>query len=445
LKIIFRFTSLRRKILLAIAAVIILCAIVLAFTTNLIIELQMSGRYSAEKEAVIESLTYSLGPALVSSDSKEIEQVISSYLIFENVSYVAVFDTSGTQIGRVVQENASPVDYSTEHHDVSNAEKVIGGFDIGFSRQYIDVLVSRTTLVLIISLVVFLVLSGLALSVFIGRSVIRPIEGFARNIRRMNPGNLSVRMPVQSNDEIGILASNFNQMAGELETSLQALQQALENARAARESRDLAVLGERNRMAREIHDTLAQGFAGIILQLEAAEQELGSNTGNVHDHLDRARQLARESLNEARRSVWALRPQALERFSFIASLRQQAEAFSEDTGIQVKLDAPEREINLPGEVEDALLRVFQESLTNIRKHSQATGVAARLTFENKAVQLKIEDNGIGFDPGQKPLDRFGLISMRERAKLLGGSLRINSEKDKGTQIDVIIPLERGAA
>ncbi|GAI90722.1 unnamed protein product, partial [marine sediment metagenome] len=168
---------------------------------------------------------------------------------------------------------------------------------------------------------------------------------------------------------------------------------AIENTRLYQETREMAVLEERNRMAREIHDTLAQGFTGIVLQLEAAEQALDEDTFKAQKHLDQARRLARESLNEARRSVWALRPQALERLSLIQTLRQEIERFTQDSGVKANFNTPRKKQTLSADIESTLLRICQESLTNVRKHAKASQVEVNLAFEEKAVRLSIHDNG----------------------------------------------------
>ncbi|MFC2002112.1 histidine kinase, partial [Chloroflexota bacterium] len=218
---------------------------------------------------------------------------------------------------------------------------------------------------------------------------------------------------------------------------------AVENARLYQETREMAVLEERNRMAREIHDTLAQGFTGIVLQLEAAEQALGEDVTDAQVHLDRARRLARESLTEARRSVWALRPQTLEQLSLTKTLRQEVRKFIHESGVKANFNASGKRPVLLPDVENALLRICQESLTNVKKHAQASQVEVNLAFEENVVRLRIQDNGIGFNTEDSTKNRFGLISMGERARLLGGSIEIRGEKRKGTNLEVTIPINRG--
>ena len=209
------------------------------------------------------------------------------------------------------------------------------------------------------------------------------------------------------------------------------------------QTRELAVLEERNRMAREIHDTLAQGFTGIVLQLEAAEQALDERPTEVPDHLSLAKNLARESLQEARRSVWALLPRALEERPVDVALQEEVHRFAA-TGQEkatFRLSGQRRE--LPSNVQVALLRVCQESLTNVRRHAGATEVTVVLTFSPESVCLGVQDNGTGFDfeaaRGEGRQSGFALTGMEERARLLRGALNVSSQQGKGTLVEVRIP------
>jgi signal transduction histidine kinase/HAMP domain-containing protein len=225
---------------------------------------------------------------------------------------------------------------------------------------------------------------------------------------------------------------------------------AIENARLYDETRQMAVMEERNRMAREIHDTLAQGFSGIILQLEAAEQALGSDLPGLQRHLNQARNLARKSLAEARRSVWNLRPQALEQKPLADAIKQEAEKFSQSTKVKVKFNILGEKRDLPPEIEAGILRIFQESITNVRKHAQATEMEVNLTFNDSSAELTVRDNGVGFEPkvvgdargGTKKGDTFGLISMRERARGLGGTFEVQSQRGEGTLVKIVIPIAK---
>jgi signal transduction histidine kinase len=211
---------------------------------------------------------------------------------------------------------------------------------------------------------------------------------------------------------------------------------------------DLAVLEERNRMAREIHDTLAQGFTGIILQLEAADQAVDEDPSRVAEHLARARALARESLQEARRTVWDLLPQALEQLSLEDALREEVRKLQSQVRIPSSFDRQGDRRELPAGVQTALLRICQESLNNTKRHAQATRVWVQLAYNSDGVTLEIGDNGKGFDLDQVGSARegggFGLNGMRQRAQLLGGTLKVNTGQGQGTLVAARIPTEGGS-
>lgn len=201
-----------------------------------------------------------------------------------------------------------------------------------------------------------------------------------------------------------------------------------------------AVIEERNRLAREIHDTLVQEFAGILLHLEAAN---GSELAlNASECLARARELAKSGLEDARRMLLGLRPKSLEGADLSDALVQLAERFSRDFGINCRFNATGRPHELGDEVEDELYRVVQEALCNVRKHSRAGFVSILLTYTAAGVVLVIKDNGLGFTMRQpKPGARgFGLPAMCERASRLGGRMDINSGQGTGTEIRMSVPL-----
>src|SRR5215831_10846639 len=191
----------------------------------------------------------------------------------------------------------------------------------------------------------------------------------------------------------------------------------------------LAVIEERNRLAREIHDTLIQEFAGIVLHLEAAN---GSDEGVAC--LAQARELAKCGLEDARRMLLGLRPKSLEGAPLSEALRQLAERFSRDCGINCTFSASGRTQKLFEEIENELYRVAQEALCNVRKHSRARSVSILLSYTSAGVVLAIKDNGQGFTMNQRQTGTqgFGLPTMCERANRLGGKMDINTGQGTGT-------------
>jgi signal transduction histidine kinase/ligand-binding sensor domain-containing protein len=203
------------------------------------------------------------------------------------------------------------------------------------------------------------------------------------------------------------------------------------------------VLEERGRLAREIHDTLAQGFVGISSQLDAVAFTLNGHVDIAREHLELARKMVRHSLTEARRSVMDLRASALEGHDLPAALSEAALQWTAGSRVQVQVDVEGESQKLPEETEQNLLRIAQEAVTNAVKHSQASQVRIRLGMERRKLSLQVADNGRGFEQNEAFSEmggHFGLLGMRERAERLGGELQLHSEPGQGTQVKVTVPL-----
>lgn len=221
-------------------------------------------------------------------------------------------------------------------------------------------------------------------------------------------------------------------------------QQLIEELEAARQSlaqaeHQAGVLAERQRLAREIHDTLAQDFTSIVLHLEAADAALPPDAEPVRTHVARARAAARGGLAEARRLVLALRPEPLEGASLPDALRRVAGKWAEETGVPVQVAVTGEPVALHPEAEVTLLRASQEALTNVRKHAQARRVSITLSYMGDEVALDVQDDGVGFDPSAATAG-FGLAAMRQRAEQLGGTVVVESAPGHGTTVAATLPL-----
>jgi len=206
------------------------------------------------------------------------------------------------------------------------------------------------------------------------------------------------------------------------------------------QQREAAILKERTRMARDIHDTLAQGFTGVIVQMEAAEEALlEEDSEHAIGHVHRARELARESLREARRSVHALRPQALEKAPFADALEAIIKNTAAGTALRTEFRITGKPRELAPLVEENLLHIGQEALTNSLKHAHATKFQAQLSFNPDAVYLELQDNGDGFNVGNSNGGGFGLIGMKERAEQIGATVDVSSKPGAGTSIVAVSP------
>jgi PAS domain S-box-containing protein len=213
---------------------------------------------------------------------------------------------------------------------------------------------------------------------------------------------------------------------------------AIQLMRLSRQSRQSAVIAERNRMARDIHDTLAQGFTGVIMQLEAAKGAAArGDCSGTATHIERAGDLARSSLGEARRSVRALRPRSLADATLYMALEDLLKRMSNGVDLNAELRIEGEQRAIPPQWEEGLLRITQESLTNTIKHAQARNFRVTLDLRAEEVGLQLVDDGLGFDP-QEEHDGFGLIGMKERADQIGGRFVIRSKRGVGTEILVTL-------
>lgn len=222
---------------------------------------------------------------------------------------------------------------------------------------------------------------------------------------------------------------------------------AIERSRLEAAGARVVAAEERNRLAREIHDTLAQSLAALTMQLEAADARAGSQGDRkLSEAVRRALRLARSALEEARSSVLDLRDAPLEGRTLEQALEELAKGVHQvgaTLEIEVARDGPEQVIDdLPVSVEVGLYRIAQQALANVTHHAGASHAALRLDRDSDRVRLRVEDDGSGFDPAAVPAGRFGLIGMRERARLLGGTLTVESSPGRGTAVDVVVPLRR---
>jgi signal transduction histidine kinase len=312
--------------------------------------------------------------------------------------------------------------------------------------------------------------------------VVQPLRILTQAAERFASGNLNVPVALPRRDELGLLAATFETMRRRLQTSLaeiergrQELEQrvAERTAEVAEQNKRLAALnreatrlnvaleqqtaeraillnrvlsaqeGERERIARDLHDSTGQSLAAVLLSLELLDEQLPADLASARGRLTRSRELASATLGELRVLIAGLRPALLDDLGLVPALRAFASQRLEERGVVVDVAArlPQR---LPPTVEIALFRIVQEALTNVAKHAQARQVSVRLSQEEGQVVATITDDGAGFDTEQVRTDavhgaHVGLLGMRERAELLGGRLQIRSTPGEGTAIQVTVP------
>ena len=211
----------------------------------------------------------------------------------------------------------------------------------------------------------------------------------------------------------------------------------------AESSKMSAVLKERTRIARDIHDILAQSLTAILVQVDLAEEVLWRNQREALRHINRVRGLVREGLVDVRRSVFALRPQVLENQSLASALQQLAAKRTSDTGIRHEFLLHGSAPVIPHAVEAELLRVVQEAMTNVQKHARATKLRIELSSNTRCLGLSIQNDGPGWDLSTAHASQgLGLLGMQERTSKIGGELVVQSQPGCGTLIQITVPLER---
>ncbi len=298
-------------------------------------------------------------------------------------------------------------------------------------------------------------------------SITRPLSALFEGVRQMDSGDLNVEIAVHNQDDIGFLTNAFNKMVSkqnDLVTGLERrvsertseLVAANERLRAEMESREaaqmqvlgqqrtLATLEERERLSRQLHDGFGQVMGYINVQTQAAQALLSSGRAEAaRQGLDRVSQLAREAHTDIRNFILGLRvPEPSE--TLAAALEEFTREFGDQTGVRVGLSLPADGPlpRLAPAVEEQILHIIQEALTNVRKHASAAKAEVWFSFDDLHIQIIVSDDGIGFDPrglagGER--QHFGLSMMRERAEVSGGRLEVRSAPGQGTKIVAHIP------
>jgi signal transduction histidine kinase len=266
----------------------------------------------------------------------------------------------------------------------------------------------------------------------------------ARPSNRATPWR-ATRGPRTLEDDASVILG-LEDRVHELERRNESFRRAYEGLAREREHLEaraaVAAAEERARIARDLHDTLAQCLVASIRQLEAAADELGSDPDAARVRLTRAHALAREALAEARRSVWALRPAGLEHGDLAGAITHATHSLAQGCPIEVEVTSRGVPRPLRDEVADNLLRLTQEAVSNALTHASARRVRVALAYSAGGVELTVEDDGRGFEPDRvRSGCGVGLRSMRERAESIGGRLRVSSRLGRGTQISVVVPVD----
>lgn len=319
------------------------------------------------------------------------------------------------------------------------------------------------------------------------RSVLQPIGVLTTAARRIATGDLAQPVPDLGKDEVGGLAKTFEAMRVRLQQSQDAIQSANrqledrvhERTRELEASRDdlrsaaeekaalyeelrrkeaargellrkviSAQEEERRRIARELHDETGQAITALVVGMDTAALAPESDSGAVRRRLKELRALAVDALEDVHRLIHDLRPSVLDDLGLVTGLKWYAETRLQPAGISVEVTVSGEETRLPAEVETALFRIGQEAISNVARHARASSVRVNLDFRDGDVTLEVQDDGVGFnlasvlESGDSRRE-WGILGMRERASLIGGTLEVNSEPSHGTRVRTTIPRQRG--
>lgn len=284
-----------------------------------------------------------------------------------------------------------------------------------------------TGFVLLLAVAPFGALFGFIMS----HSLTRRLTALTRAADAWSEGNFSIQPKDRAKDEISRLGMRMRHMAERVQALLQT-------------EHRLAQLEERNRLARELHDTVKQQTFATLMQVRAAKNLLERDPFAARQHLEEAESLIKTSQQELGLMISELRPAALEDQGLVKALRAYLDTWQQHAHIPVDYQVL-NERPLPLAVEQSLYRVAQEALSNVARHSRASQAAIRLDYSDERVCLTVVDNGVGFDQQANGKDGYGLQSMRERLADLGGQLTIESSSEQGVRLTALVPVFKGAA
>ena len=379
-------------------------------------------------------------------------------------------------IKALIDENLSGV---TEHHNDEEEKTHIVSFALLNQVPWVVTVEQPKENILELPFIILrrmLIAIGVALLIAIGliwgftRQIIRPIQTLATTVINFGAGNLHTEIPNMGEDEIGVLAKNFERMRQQLNESLNeiklwntelehrvskaTLEQKVLNEQLRQQSEERGnLLGkilttqeeERRRIARELHDDLSQMLTGLVLNIATTEMLINSDPTAAKKRLESIREQTSKAVKEVRRLMRDLRPNLLDNLGLVPAISWYAENYIGPSGIEAKLDILGSDQRLTPSVEIVIFRVIQEAITNVVKHSQAKTVYIRINFSPSAIIGSVEDDGIGFNITSSDYassSGMGLLGMQERIELLKGTFTIKSDPQKsGTQVHFEIPRE----
>jgi signal transduction histidine kinase len=342
------------------------------------------------------------------------------------------------------------------HRCHSPEDRLNGVFYMDFSMAGLDARLESGLRTAFLSSVVIIVLSSLVLYVLLSRLIITPMERVAHALRRFSRGERAARVPVQAQDEVGLLADVFDEMADTIQTQ-EAEASRLYTELKARDAVRRQLLArlitareeERRRLAREIHDELGQLLTGLSLNLKLSQEAVLNDPQTARDHLDRANALVRHTIEQSHRLITDLRPTVLDDYGLVPALREELNQRLAPLCIEAHLHTEGDIERLPAEVATAAFRIAQEAITNVIRHADAHQVHVRLQQTAGGLTVTVDDDGIGLPKevlnNRDGRQALGILGMQERAGALGGQLAVTPREPHGTRVHLWLPLQKKAS
>lgn len=428
-----RSLSFRGQLAIAMGAIIVLISAAMWVYAPRVLEREAVALAANKADSLARLTAFTIHPAIYFQDRAALDEALSGARRDQDVAYLIVTDPAGNRLAAYHPERAtghSGLSADRSLYEVTlpirDGQRPLATLSLGLSlarlqREISDMRFAIGALIAVVSA------AGLAAVLLISHLLTRPLREVAEGAQRIAAGDLARRVPVHGDDEIGRLGSSFNHMAAKIaqrDTSLREMSKRLLSVQEE----------ERIRIAREVHDELGQALTAMKIDLQQLgkrrrelQEPLGAIAHNIDGIVDLVRRIAAD-----------LRPSILDDLGITAALEQQLRRLRESTGITTTLTVSvEPEIDMLTGV--TLYRIAQEALANVVRHAEATAVEVSLAMQEGKAVLTIKDDGRGMpqsiDPGS-----LGLLGIRERSELLGGSVAIDSTPGEGTMIIATLPL-----
>lgn len=423
----------RARLALAMGALILLIAITISVYLPRKLEDEAMTLIGQKAETLAELTAFTIHPAIYFNDHAALEEALSGARRDRDVAYIIVTGANGQRLSQFRSERAKGTGLLEVTKPIRDGDRELARLTIGLSLARLQTEV-RETRVAIGVLSALILGAGLLAVALISNVLTRPLRDVAAGAQQVAAGDLAHRVPAGRNDEIGQLATSFNDMAARVAERDASLRQLSRRMLSIQEQ-------ERVRIAREVHDELGQALTAMkidIQQLAKREPALAEPLGSISKTVD-------NTVDLVRRIATDLRPSILDDLGVTAALEQQLRRLRESTGMQTTLTVTE-EPQLDMLTGASLYRIAKEALANVVRHAEATEVEVSLNIESNAAVLEIRDNGRGMSREQIASSHsLGLLGMRERAELLGGSVTIESQEGKGTCVRATLPLGKDDA